>query len=225
MPKIQRVAILGDFHAPCHNRKAAKKALQVIKETRPDAVVQMGDLYDLYNFSRFSKSLNWLTPAAELKAAREAGEELWHSVHRAAPKAQCFQLRGNHDARAEDRMHERFPEAESLLNVGSLFEFDGVKTFNNWKEEVIIGGVCYQHGFRKHGEHARWNQMNTVVGHSHTGGLVLHKNLKGVYWELNVGWLGDEAAPVFNYLEQRKLSRWTVGMGLIDEHGPRFISL
>jgi DNA repair exonuclease SbcCD nuclease subunit len=224
MSKLKRVAILGDYHAPWNSRKARDKALNVVKELRPDLVVQVGDLYDMYAFSRYPRSQNVLTPAQELLRGRHEAEELWDRVMRFAPRAKFVQLLGNHDSRVGDRVAERMPEVESLLNTKGLFEFEGVETVHDWKEEVVLGGVCYQHGFRRHGEHARWNQMNTVVGHSHVGGLVLHRNLEGVYWELNVGWLGDEAAPVFRYLEQR-LSRWTVGMGVIDERGPRFISL
>jgi DNA repair exonuclease SbcCD nuclease subunit len=222
--KMKRTVILGDFHSPWFSRPALAKAIELIEAVRPDFVVQAGDLYDFYSFSRYARSHNVITPALEVKQGRKHALEMWNQVRRASPSSKCFQIRGNHDVRAEERVAEALPVVESLLNVRELFLFDGVETIMDPTEELILDGVVFQHGFRsKLGDHAKFNQRSTVVGHSHTGGVVFYRNFDGIYWELNAGWLGDETAPVFRYRPQNKLSTWTRGAGLIDELGPRFV--
>jgi predicted MPP superfamily phosphohydrolase len=216
--------ILGDFHSPWFSRPALASAIELIEAVQPTHVVQIGDLYDFYSFSRYARSHNVITPALEVKQGRKHAEEMWSKVAKAAPRSKRFQILGNHDTRIQDRIAEKAPELESLLDTEALFRFDGVHTVMDPKEELVLDGVIYQHGFRsKLGDHARYNQRSTTVGHSHTGGVIFHRNLDGIYWELNAGWLGDETAPVFRYRDQKRISTWTRGAGLIDEHGPRFV--
>ncbi len=215
--------IFGDCHYPEANQKALKWAYGLVKKLQPDYVVQIGDLYDLANLSRFAKTLNYMTPQAEINLARKQAEEMWSQIQKAAPKAQCIQLLGNHDVRGMKRMLEKAPELEAYMDWKPLFTFPKVKTYFDEKEEVEIGGVIATHGFKKFGEHARYNQCSTFHGHSHHAGVQYFQNLEGIFWELDVGFLGDVDSEVFSYRNQRKLHGWTVGVGYIDEHGPRFM--
>ena len=66
------------------------------------------------------------------------------------------------------------------------------------------------------------NLKNTVVGHSHLGGVVYRNTFNGIIWELNAGFCGDTESKALSYTPQR-LTKWTKGFGFIDALGPRFI--
>lgn len=218
------VFILGDCHFPEANQKALKWSYGLIRQLKPDYVVQIGDLYDNFNLSKYAKSLDYMTPVEEMALARKQADEMWRQVKKAAPKTKCVQILGNHDTRGMKRMLEKAPEMEGLVDWKAVFTFPGVKTYLDEKEEVIIGGIIFTHGYKRMGEHARFNQCSTVHGHTHHAGVQYFQNLNGVYWELDVGFLGDVDSSVFTYRNQRKLHGWTVGCGWVDENGPRFLS-
>lgn len=139
----------------------------------------------------------------------------------------------------DKRISEKLPELESftLQPIRDYFAFDGVETILDPTEEFIVrigrgprgagGGrsedVCFMHGHRsKLGDHAAYNEISTVCGHSHQGGVVYRRHRNKIFWELNAGWLGDERQSVFAYGAQRLLKKWTLGYGEIDSRGPRF---
>lgn len=223
---MNKILILGDIHFPFHNKKALAKVLSEVKRIKPTHVVQIGDLYDQYSFSRFTRK-NLQTPEEELRESRNAGISLWNSVHKNAPNAKRYQILGNHDVRLIKRAEEKIPEAQTLIrkSVYELYKFKGVKTIYDDRQELVIGDVTFIHGYRsKLGDHMRFNRSNTVVGHSHTGGVVFEQQAGRIIWELNAGYLADETAEPLRYRPQTT-SKWTLGYGLVDEKGPRFIAL
>lgn len=220
------VVAIGDFHAPWQDEPALEWALDLIAELQPATVVQMGDLYDMLSFTRHPRNPNYITPAAELDSGRAAAEELWRSVKLAVPGATCYQLTGNHDDRPLKMALSKAPELVSLVGdkIKDFMTFPGVSTVNESNEELVLDGVVYMHGFRsKLGDHALYNQRNTVCGHSHRGGTVFHRQLGGLIWELNAGFLANINAPVFRYRAQAKIHHTTLGLGVVDVHGPRFV--
>lgn len=222
---MRRILVLGDLHCPFQNKKAVDWVIGLAKDKQPDAIVQIGDATDMFAFSRYPKVLPML-PEEELSLARLALEDIWKRLRSASPKAKCYQLIGNHDERPLKKIVTHAPELAPFVDKGirQLFTFPGVKTIHDPKEELILNGIIFQHGHRSRlGDHCTYNQKSTVCGHSHTGGVVFRRNLKGVFYELNAGLLGDFEQPAFGYRAQRKQHTWTLGAGFIDELGPRFI--
>ena len=220
-----RILCIGDVHFPWANRSAILRALQIARHLKPTIVLQLGDLYDLYSYSRFARSPNILTPAEEVRRGRRQAEEFWQRLRDAAGRrAQRFQLRGNHDERIAKRVLETMPELERFLDhLSALWEFDGVKTQAAERDELIIDGVCYMHGYRKHGDHVRYNLMSTVCAHSHLGGVVYLRHRTKTLFELNAGYIALASAVPMSYGKQKQITRSTPGVGVIDEYGPRFI--
>jgi predicted MPP superfamily phosphohydrolase len=229
-----RVLILGDLHCEFVSKEALDWVFNVvIPEKKPNIIVQCGDLYDFYSFSRFPRSHNITTPNMEILNGRACAEEIWRITKKKAPKAKCYQLLGNHCDRPKLRLVEKFPELESLLSIDHLWQFPGVETIHDSKQELILEinkeVMFFMHGYRsKLGDHAKYNLYSTIVGHSHRGGVVYStiydhslKNEKTIF-ELNVGFLGDAKSRVMDYRSQ-KLSSWTLGVGFIDKFGPQFI--
>ena len=220
------VVALGDIHFPWHHEGAIRQALQIVKELQPDYVVQMADLYDLYSFSRYPRSLNVMTPENELLMARGYAEALWRDVHSVSPSSKCFQLWGNHDSRAQRRTLEKLPEAEGFVARGmrDLMSFEGVNLIDDTATELIIDDVHYTHSYMSRvGATMLETNRNCVTAHLHVGGLITRGYEKEITWELGVGWLGDRRAPCFTYAGRRRSHRTTLGVGVIDSYGPRFV--
>lgn len=220
-----RLVAFGDTHFPFAHKKAIDWAIRFTAKFKPTHVVQVGDLYDLYSFSKFPRS-QFISPDEELSQGRLQASRFWMKVKEAAPKAEAYQIMGNHDIRGMRRVLDKAPELEPLVgrSMRELFTFAGVKTIEDPREELVIEGVIVQHGHRSRlGEHSRYNQNSTICGHSHTGGVNFQRNIKGVYWELNAGLLGDVNSKVFSYTAQRKIHTCTLGLALVDTDGPRFV--
>lgn len=187
----------------------------------------MGDLYDFYSFSRFPRTHNLLTPIQEVETGRREAVRFWAAIRSALPRAELFQLRGNHDIRPSKRILEKAPEFESLVQSGiqGLWDFPSVTTLPSDREELLLDGVVFHHGWRKHGEHFLHNLRSTVVGHLHTGGVVFRRLDDRTIWELNAGYIADPNSVPMSYGAQKRFRKETPGVGFIDHLGPRFIAL
>lgn len=223
--KYPTTLAIGDTHFPFTIWRSVDRIVEAAAALKPANIVQLGDLYDLYAFSKFPRSHNVYTPLQEIQNGRRLAETFWARLRKAAPKAKCFQLKGNHDARPYKRIVEACPELEAHLTLDRLWVFDGVETLKDDKDDLVIRKVLYMHGFRKHGTHVVHNGISTVCGHLHTGGVVYVRRGKETLWELNAGYLGNPHCTPLGYTPQRRFSSWTHGYGLVDERGPRFVPL
>lgn len=223
-----KILALGDIHFPFEDIFAVRQAISIANEFRPDLIVQVGDLYDKYAASKYPRSLSVLTPDREDELGREHADKMWEQLRKAAPRAKLVQLAGNHDIRPVKRAAERNPESVRAVykQYKTDLTFSNVETIYDPTEEFLYKGIVFMHGHRNRlGDHATYNQRSTVVGHSHRAGIVYFQNYERLFWEFNVGWLGNREEPVFSYRSQKILSQTTLGVGLIDERGPRFVSL
>lgn len=220
---MSRILILGDTHHPWADKEAIEMAASLASKMKPDYIVQIGDLYDLYCWSQFKKNPNFIKPQEEEERGREDAEAMWLMMKDAAPKAKLIQLYGNHDLRPVKHFEGKDAAAHVLKrHVKTLMTFDGVSLVN---DEHEIDGIMFLHGFRRPGEHARYNQQNTIVGHSHRPGVYYDQNKTGVFWELNVGCMIDAESEAFSYKDQQKIHKMIVGVGMVDDYGPRFVEL
>lgn len=223
-----RIIAIGDAHCPWLHKPTFTKILQIIEAFQPEAVVQMGDLFDFYSFSRFPKSPGIITAEQELIEGRHTAEEMWRLIEKACPSSKKYQILGNHCDRPIKRAKEVAPDLMAFVGpaIRRLYEFDGVETIHDSTSELILDDIVFMHGFRsKLGDHCKHNMMNTVVGHSHRGGVYFWPTIKGKQlWELNAGYIADPSADPLRYSQQR-YTHWSRGLGLIDSHGPRFIPL
>ena len=229
MRKYETVAILGDTHFPFHHKETVAAFIAHVRKNKPRRVVQIGDLYDLYNWSRWPRSQSLMTPEDELRKARSAGEKFWKDIRSAVPRAECLQVLGNHDDRIYKLVKNKVPEIADLLNFvdthKKLWEFPGVQTAEDGRDEFIRDDVVYYHGSRtKLGDHVAFFKQNIVVGHSHQGGVIWQATAKEPQFELNAGHSVDTKAPAFTYPDQKR-TNWVRGFGVIETDGPRFIAV
>lgn len=222
---MRKVLAIGDMHLPWIKRRTVNAIYDAVEQHKPDVIIQMGDLYDMFSQTRFAKTMSLYTPDREIEVAREGAEEFWHRIQKIRRKAKCIQLKGNHDDRPYKRMLEKAPELQPFFSTKQVFTFDNVETIYDTFEELIIDKTLYTHGhYSKLGAHMRYYLKNVVCGHSHSGGLHVENIHEHILWELNVGYVADKMAVPLRY-RPTKTVKWTQGYGLIDEFGPRFIPL
>lgn len=227
MRKNPIVVAIPDLHLPWVEWKAVAKIYSAIDDLNPDYVIQLGDAFDFFAYSRFAKPPTGITPEEEIEEGFQGACRLWNNIHKAAPRAKKIQLSGNHEARLVRSTMERFPEVYSLLTraQGDFWKFKNVTTIHDHRHELEINGVIYCHGWLTQlGAHARYLLKPVVHGHSHRGGTVF-MNLGGkTIWELDCGYLADKYQVPLQY-GPTKTVLWTLGYGIIDGHGPRFVPL
>ena len=222
---FEKTVIIGDTHFPFVHKPSLEKAIAFIKAFQPKYVIQIGDLFDMLSHGRFPRSLSTYNPREEMTEGRRMASDMWKAVKEASPKSECHQILGNHDIRPMKKILETYPEAEVFFDFERWFVFDGVKTHSDIRQELIINGICFLHGYRtKLGDHRDYNRLSTVCGHSHLGGVSFKNYGSEILFELNAGYLGDPESKALSYTPQ-KIINWTHGIGVIDDHGPRFITL
>jgi UDP-2,3-diacylglucosamine pyrophosphatase LpxH len=225
--KEVRTLVIPDQHFPFVNQDHLASVVSAAKELKPTFIVNVGDTYDMYSFSRFARSMDVVTPREELRQGREMAECMWADLQKAAPKALCFQVLGNHEERIRKRIMDRAPEYEAILErpISELTEFSKVTSLGSSKSELVINDTVFIHGWSTTpGFHVRYFLQNVVHGHTHRGG-VSYVAVKGkTLFELDCGFIADADSLPLEYRET-KTSSWHPGFGFIDKFGPRFISL
>lgn len=218
-----KILILGDTHFPFCHSDALAKAIDFAKEAKPDFVIQIGDLYDMYSHSKFPRSQNIFTPKEEEDKAREMAEDMWRKI--VPHSGKCIQLLGNHDSRPLKRTLEAIPTMEHWIEkyFQELLSFTKVETIYDFREGYKISDITFIHGFLSGlGRHRDHFMGNLVCGHTHTAG-VSYKQIDGkIIFEMNVGFLGDQYSKGLSYTPSKTVP-WTLGHGYIDKWGPRFI--
>lgn len=225
--KYRKIVPIGDVHFPFTSDEHLGPVYGVIEREKPDVIVQVGDLKDMFAATKFPRSLNVFNPEAEFELAHSMAVAFWKKIRELAPKAECFQLLGNHDVRPLKRILERWPEGEFFVDkvMKDLFTFDGVKTIHDSTEELFIEDIAFMHGYRTGvGAHRDFSQMNVVHGHTHRGGVSFRPYQGKTLWELDCGLVADPNSIAMAYRQQKKIHEMTPGVGLIDQYGPRFIA-
>lgn len=223
----QKTLFIGDTHFPFIHQPTLNQIYEFAELMKPEVIVQVGDLFDMYSHAKFPRSHNVFTPREESKAARSEAEKMWSKLYKLCPQARRIQIVGNHDARPMKRVLEAYPEAEDWIIeiMQKMLSFDGVELISDSREELLLSGnVRVIHGYYSQlGKHRDFNVTNVVCGHSHRGGVVYKQIRNVIIWELNAGLTGDPSSKGLSYTAQKTID-WTLGWGWLDEWGPRFIA-
>lgn len=227
----KHVVIFGDMHLPWSDKETVRWAINYVNKHKPDLILQIGDLYDNFNYSRFYRSPDVISPRNEMLQARKQGLEFWKQLRIASPKARRIQILGNHDLERLEKMSLTLAPALAHLVVDKMTElmtFEGVETLSSGRDHfsAMVQGerVNFMHGcFSQTIAHAKHYMSNVVLGHLHRGEIIPFKQGDKDLWAMNVGYMGNPKAPVFKYTKTI-LNAWTLGLGVIDEEGPKFLS-
>lgn len=222
----KKVLVIPDCHFPWCDIEKLNLIYQIAIKEKPDVIIQLGDLFDLYSHSKFARGHDLCTPQQEILEARQGAENMWFNLRKVCPKTSMYQLKGNHDARIEKRVAEKYPEIASLLDINHLWKFKNVETLLSDKDQLVIDGVIYVHGWMtKLGDHCRYFNKSVVHGHTHRGGVYFEKRgFDQMIFELDCGHIADVSKQPLQY-GPTKTMKHIPGCGLIDVLGPRFIPL
>lgn len=232
MARTPRVFAVPDLHFPFHDAKSLARVYDAIADLKPDVVIQLGDVLDMYAWARFARSLDVMTPAEELRQGIGDYQVFWKTVKKiVGTKKRMIQLGGNHTDRMVKLAANKAPELTHLIDIRKAMHMDGLELHVDSHDEVEISGTIYVHGWLSGiGKHARYFNMPVVHGHTHTGGLWTQTFRKAgsknthVLFELDCGHLADPFQVPLMY-RATKTTTWTKGFGVVDEWGPRFCPL
>lgn len=222
-----KVLCIGDTHAPWASEACILQIYEAISKNNYDVIIQMGDLYDMYSFSKFARSHDVCTPKEEIEQGYEWAQNFWKNIYKLSPSSTKIQLKGNHDDRLMKRAFERWPEAAVFLSRAekSLYDFAGVQIVEDSREGLELEGVIYTHGYlTKLGDHCKYFLKPVVHGHSHRGGTVFYRLGGKMIWELDTGFCADQSQIPLQY-GPVKNTLWTEGYGEVDSLGPRFVPI
>lgn len=184
-------------------------------------VIQVGDLLDFYVFSKYTRTLN-ITPKWEIEKGMALAHEMWSTIRKLAPRAKCFQLRGNHCDRLNKRIQEKIPELDGMVDPFGGYNFEGVTTLKSSRDYLEIDGVYYVHGWlSKSMDHAKYFNKPVVHGHTHRASIEYDRP---DLWSMSCGYLANKDSLPLQYT-QSKFTKWTTASGLIVNGKPRLIIL
>lgn len=182
------ILVLPDGHAHYeHSNERAEYIGEYIRDSRPDIVVDLGDVFDMPSLASFDKgraAFQGRSYAKDIEAGNEYLDRLWSTVKKSKRKLprRVF-LVGNHEQRI-DRAIDQQPELKGVLGYGDLQldrYYDEVVHYNgNTPGTIEIEGIHFAHYFVSGvmgraigGEHIGYSLISkgfasSTQGHTHT---------------------------------------------------------
>lgn len=167
----------GDLHYSIHDRYVEAAKLAFARDIKPDAWVNVGDVYDCWLISRYEKEPERLFDAgARLQEEFDSARPYWSEVSRIVKRAHL--ILGNHENRLE-RLVSANPGLFGLraLEWHRLAELPANVRVHAYGKRLRIGSMTFEHGDRMGGRFGvkhptAWlldnrGARNTVFGHTH----------------------------------------------------------
>lgn len=194
--KVFTAVVYGDTHVPFHDPAALAVVRGVVADVRPDVLLNVGDLVDCWQISRFDKD-----PTRSDSLQDNIDEARQHLAEMAAlaPKSRRVLLEGNHEARLSRTIWKLEGAARELPK---LRLFQAAMTWPTLLETTAIGWEWIAERAQsqtsvlpkiitKHGSVVRkWSGMTAkgewekygrsgLSGHTHRLGQFLHRDHNG----------------------------------------------
>jgi hypothetical protein len=200
-PKITRVFILPDLHAPYHDKQAFACALRVIAGGGWDRVVCLGDFADFAAVSSHPKDPARLLPFdQEVTSVNRALDQL-DGACKAGKVTSKDYVEGNHETRLARFVLKIAPELRTFVDWRDMLHLDKRRwTLTAYKESLQIGELRISHDFGRAGVNAareacRDMGHSVAFGHTHRMQVHYQGQLDGSrHVGATLGWLGDPEA-------------------------------
>jgi predicted phosphodiesterase len=229
--------IVSDTQYPWVHEPSEKVCQAFIRDTQPDAVIQIGDMMDLYSLARFRKNMSLddrYEVGGTLMQEVELGRRKLSEWRALAPNAKYTWIEGNHEARlarySEDFGGELF--GLDTLTIPEVFQTQarGWDYIGPWGQGMWVGnegGLWATHGdfARKWSgysakAHVEAFAHSVIHGHTHRLGAYYQTGAERMVAGFEVGCLCDRnatprAVPVVN---------WQTGFAVVytDDNGTDF---
>jgi predicted phosphodiesterase len=194
--RLTKILFLPDTHTPYHDARAVEGLIieRVMPGWKPDVLVILGDWFDNYAVSRFTKNPKRLRG---LQAELEVGVRLLRRFEAFPFKRRIF-LEGNHEARLLKATADKMPEVYEFMERAWATLFTAGKwEYVPYMEDIHLGKLYATHDVGRAGEQSTRlslvdYQDNVVIGHNHLMDFVVRSNAKGIpHVGASFGWLGD----------------------------------
>lgn len=212
--------VFGDAHAHYqHNNDRAEWLGNLIKEERPDVVIDLGDTGDfpsLSGYDRGRRSFQGRSYKQDVESHNDFQDRLWSTVRSGKKKLPVrFKFRGNHEHRIY-RAVDLQPELEGTVDYADLQEnhyYDEVIDYvGNYPGTACVDGVNYGHymvsgimGRPISGEHPAYSLLSkrfssSTVGHGHIMDYCVRTRTDGrkimglalpMFCDFNIDWAGE----------------------------------
>lgn len=217
--------VIPDAHVPYHDEKAYQTMLKICKPLNIASVHLVGDFGDCYGVSDYDKNPD-LGDLAELylQEMLQVNEKL-DELSDLFPKAEKNYCEGNHEFRLNKFIYKNAPALRKSLSYQSQIRMDQRKDWN-WhpftpkqaSEVKGANGLYVRHCPFSSGS-LQANAIKAgdsfIFGHTHHlayDSFTTKLSGRKIY-AINAGWLGDENAPVFDYVKSRP--DWGKGFVLV----------
>ncbi len=213
--KARPVGVVGDLHTPFEHPGYLRFLQDTFKSYGVGRKVFVGDLFDHYAYSRFTKKPLAMNPKQEKEMARERISKYCEAF----PKADI--VLGNHDTRYIERAEEFGIDSEIIKGFKDIYGLPkGWQIYDEYENYLIIDNVLYIHGSAYNGQYgakqaALNEQMSVVMGHGHSfAGVFPVANKRKLMFGMNVGCGIDIGAYAFAYNKKDKF-RPLLGCGIV----------
>lgn len=188
--------------------------LEFIREYKPKAVIQNGDVADFPTISKHAP-IAWEsrpTVAQEIDNLKAMLSE----IEKVAKGARLIHPLGNHDARFETRLATIAPEYAKIHGVHLK---DHLPQWECCWTAIIDNHTVIKHRF-KSGRHAPenntlWSGRTMITGHLHAMKVEPLSDYNGTRWGVDCGTMADPYGPqFFNYTELNPVN-WRSGFTLL----------
>lgn len=223
-----RILCIGDIHAPFIDKRVFSRILDRISIFKPQLIIQMGDAYDGFSWSRFPHRI--INPQDEILEAYGVLTEFWKQLRKKRPKAKLIQLVGNHDTPRIDKLvKSKAPELLPFISTKQFWDFPGVEVIHDCREPFIEGNIVFTHGHRTklapHLQDFGFN-YNVVIGHLHRAETHYERiSDRLTLWAHCCGYIASPYSEGLSYRPLTKYFKWTQGITEIEHGQPRFIPL
>lgn len=174
------IAVINDLQTPYHDPLVLSLVYKVLNEViQPDELYMLGDIYDFYPISSYSKSVE-----------RRSQWSLWDEIQESRQVVEQFRnvkglkrvrlFGGNHEDRLRRYLIDRAPELIGIpeLEIHRLLGFDKRDYLPYTSDEFHVrNNLLFHHGHvtRKHAgysakAHVEQYGMSIIHGHCHRGG-------------------------------------------------------
>lgn len=212
--KLETAIVIPDLHVPYHSKGVVEIAVQLIKDTKPDHIVLLGDCFDAEFLGR------WTTSTVEQGIYRTLEEievfkrEVYEPIRKAAKKAQIYWTGGNHDMQRLKDVIEEMPDRAKQLDLQRMFPDVKMTEYNEW---VKIGKMYFTHGVYTNIHHSKktadmW-QSNVMYGHVHDVQQYTKQTLVDKQPHITIA-LGSACSRNPAYMKNRP-NNWVHALGVV----------
>lgn len=215
MAKTTTICI-ADLHMPYEDKVNLDLALTYAKDTKPNNFILLGDVFDLYMVSTYSKGPGRMTFNEEIEYTKQRLAEIKAMF---TNKTKVIFVEGNHEDRLKRYIQKNAPAFNNLkeLTVQHLLDTKklGIKYIDNkerlsqYKPPLIISNTVFLHGheggscggvYPARSMYLKYN-TNMVYGHLHRSSVFFKKQVDHTYKQVHgIGCMGRLVERDFSVL-------------------------